>query len=64
MILEQRINQETCLKKIKAMTNIVISDFDIKCYNCMGNYSDCENYTPVRNHQERYRHLNLYLDKQ
>lgn len=62
MKLETKINNETCILKIKAMNNIVYNEKDYRCLNCSGYDEFCEDYKKVKNSGMRYAYLNLYGD--
>jgi hypothetical protein len=61
MKLEQLINKNTCVNKIRAMRMSYVPKEMEKCRNGCPNSPECENYKPVGRTQERYRDLNLYV---
>ena len=60
--LTSKITDETCLKKVKVMKNIIYDENNIKCYNCSGLDEFCDDYKQV-GFAMRYAYLNLYNGK-
>lgn len=60
--IENKVTNETCIKKIRVMTNLVYSENDYHCLNCSGINEYCDDYKKV-GYTERIKHLNLYNEK-
>lgn len=62
MMLEKKVNEKTCVRKIQVMTNQYIDLETMEnCINCSGDGKYCELYKPIGRTQIRYAYLNLYV---
>ena len=63
MEILDRIVEDTCGKKVKALRMSYVPRDMERCRNGCPNSPDCEDYIPIRNMHVRYAHLNLYVER-
>lgn len=47
-ILENKINGETCIKQIRTMLSVTVTEEEFRCRNCNGEKYKCPDYRAVK----------------